>query len=123
MVFAAGGTGATLRVALVPVLDERLAKLLPAAGTLCVNVVGCFLIGLGSMLLPPASTGVARSVVLGGLLGGFTTYSAFGLLSFDLARDGRYTAFAAQLVLHVGLGLAAVVAGVAVGRAAAATTT
>lgn len=102
-----------MRVSLVPLLDRRLESLMPQAGTLVVNVLGCLLIGLGAELLP---RGAMRPIVLGGLLGGFTTYSAFGLLTFKLAQDGRYGAFAAQVVVHILVGLAAVGAGLALGK-------
>lgn len=113
-VFAAGGTGASLRVALVPFLDARLGHVLPSVGTLLVNVLGCFLIGVGAGALP---SGPLRPILLGGLLGGFTTYSAFGLLKVELAQDARYGAFAAQVLLHVAVGLTAVWLGLALGRA------
>ena len=112
-VFVAGGTGASLRVALVPLLDERLQKSLPAGGTLVVNVLGCLAIGLGAAALPHGSL---RPILLGGLLGGFTTYSAFGLLTYAFAEEGRWGVFAAQVVLHVVLGLLAVGLGLWLGK-------
>ena len=113
-VFLAGGTGATLRVALVPLLDKRLLTLLPFAGTLVVNMIGCLAIGLGSALLSP---GAVRPIVLGGLLGGFTTYSAFGLLSWELLEEGKRGAFAGQIALHVLGGIVCVWLGIVIGRA------
>lgn len=115
-VFVAGGTGAALRVALVPLLDDRLESVLPSAGTLIVNAIGCLAIGLGAALLPQ---GPLRPILLGGLLGGFTTYSAFGLLTYGHAQQGRYGVFAAHVLLHVVLGLAAVGLGLWLGRALA----
>ena len=58
------------------------------AGTLAVNLLGCFLIavtmeiGLETTLLPPT----ARVALTTGLLGGFTTYSAFGYETLVLHR-------------------------------------
>ena len=75
-VFVAGGTGASLRVALVPLLDARLQASFPSAGTWIVNMLGCLAIGLGAAALPEGSL---RPILLGGLLGGFTTFSAFSL--------------------------------------------
>ncbi len=112
-VFLAGGTGAALRVALVPLLDERLHSVLPSAGTLVVNSIGCFAIGVGAAVLPE---GHLRPILLGGLLGGFTTYSAFGLLTYVHAQEARYGVVAAQVLLHVVLGLTAVGAGLWLGR-------
>ncbi len=113
-VFLAGGAGATLRMVLVPVLDERLRAWLPFAGTLVVNLIGCFAIGVLSVVLAPGS---ARPIVLGGLLGGFTTYSAFGLLSWELLDQGKRGAFAGQILLHVLGGLLCVWLGLLLGRA------
>ena len=60
-------------------------------GTLVVNLLGCFLAGLlfylifDRYLVSP----MMRTVVLIGLLGGFTTFSSFGLQTFTLLRDGE----------------------------------
>lgn len=116
--FLAGGTGASLRVALVPLLDARLEHALPSAGTLVVNMLGCLAIGVGAAALPEGSL---RPVLLGGFLGGFTTYSAFGLLSYTHAQEGRYSVFAAQVLLHVAVGLVAVGLGLWVGKTLAPT--
>ena len=59
------------------------------AGTVAVNLVGCFLIGVPAGLV--ASDRIAlrlhwREFVFVGLLGGFTTFSTFGLDTFLLGR-------------------------------------
>jgi CrcB protein len=46
-----------------------------------------------------------------GLLGGFTTFSAFGVETLALQRDGRTAAALANVALNLGLGLAATYAG------------
>lgn len=112
--FLAGGTGATLRIWLATIIDRRLGESLPYVGTLGVNLLGCLAIGLGAAALP---VGVVRPIVLGGLLGGFTTYSAFGLLGWRLLEDGRHGTFAIQLGLHIVVGIACVWLGLTVGRA------
>jgi CrcB protein len=60
-------------------------------GTLVVNLLGCFLAGLLFALLFDRYPGnpMVRTVVLIGLLGGFTTFSSFGLQTFILLRDGE----------------------------------
>jgi len=58
-------------------------------GTLAVNVVGCFLIG-GLSELAEARAYLApetRAFLIIGLLGGFTTFSAFGNETVNLLRD------------------------------------
>lgn len=114
-VFLAGGVGAMLRVGLAGLLDARLSARLPHAGTLVVNVIGCLLIGVVAVAVP---AGMLRTVVAGGLLGGFTTYSAFALFSYELYRDERLGVLALQVGLHLGLGMAAVAAGMALARLA-----
>jgi CrcB protein len=57
-------------------------------GTFIVNMTGCFLIGIlaalfEKWLLPPN----LRLFVFVGFLGGFTTFSSFGLESFNLAKE------------------------------------
>ena len=59
-------------------------------GTLIVNLVGCFLIGMLSALfalhiLPPGS----RFLLMVGLMGGFTTFSSFGLETQQLLHNGK----------------------------------
>ena len=59
-------------------------------GTLVVNLLGCFLAGLLSYLMFERFllSQTTRTVLLIGLLGGFTTFSSFGLQSFNMLRDG-----------------------------------
>ncbi|MFZ0390085.1 MAG: fluoride efflux transporter CrcB [Calditrichia bacterium] len=79
-------------------------------GTLSVNVLGCFLIGLlggvaeSRQLFSPE----VRLLVFLGFLGGFTTFSTFGYEVFSFARDGQLAAAGLNIVLHLLLGLAAV---------------
>jgi CrcB protein len=86
-------------------------------GTLTVNAVGCFIIGLVAGLAEarqPLSTGGQAFLVVG-LLGGFTTFSAFGIDTIRLFRDGDVLAGAFNVALQVAVGLSAV--GIAFGLA------
>lgn len=111
-VFLAGGVGATARVVLGAWIEGRWGDRLPYVGTLAVNLIGCFAIGVASAAIAP---GPARVAVLGGLLGGFTTYSAFALFSHELLGK-QFGALAIQLSLHIVGGIALAAAGIAVGR-------
>lgn len=80
-------------------------------GTLTVNAIGCLAIGLAAGWLqtrwtPPSEL---RAFLLMGVLGGFTTFSAFGHEAASLARDGNPGGAFLHVSLHlvVGLGLAA----------------
>lgn len=107
--FAAGGAGVCLRHLLTARVDAG-AQALPFTGTLTVNLLGCLAIGALAAALPPGPT---RTVVLTGLLGGFTTYSSFALLSVELASDGRWAPLGWQLGLHLLGGVAMVALGAA----------
>lgn len=109
--FAAGGLGACLRHVLALRIDASLGPTsLPYAGTLVVNLLGCLAIGALAAWLSP---GPARTIVLAGLLGGFTTYSTFALLTVELAGTGRWSPLGWQLGLHLIGGVAMVALGAA----------
>jgi len=87
-------------------------------GTLAVNIIGCFLIGLANGLAE--SRGLLgpglRLFLLIGLLGGFTTFSTFAFETVALGRDAETARAMANIGLQVGCGLAAVWAGSVVAR-------
>jgi CrcB protein len=60
-------------------------------GTLNVNLIGCFLIGVLSQLAETrgAFTQESRAFIFIGILGGFTTFSSFGNDTINLFRDGE----------------------------------
>jgi CrcB protein len=79
-------------------------------GTLAVNLIGCFVIGFLSQLAETrgAFTPEVRAVIFIGLLGGFTTFSAFGNDTINLLRDGETFNALANVGANVILGLALV---------------
>lgn len=79
-------------------------------GTLCVNVIGCLLIGLvgGWADHREVFSPAARLFLMVGFLGGFTTFSTFGYETLNLLRDAQPVAALTNVALHVGLGFAAV---------------
>lgn len=107
-VFLAGGAGATLRVLLSTRIEEALVERLPHAGVLIVNLIGCLLIGFAAAAI---TANHWRTIVLGGLLGGFTTYSAFALFSVNLIEHQRWVILATQIVSHLVGGVVCVAAG------------
>ena len=110
LVGAGGFIGAVLRYALGGLVHRQLPLTAFPWGTLTVNVLGCFLIGaLGGVgesrqLLGPE----LRAFAIMGLLGGFTTFSAFGHETFAMLREGDVVRAAANVSLQVIVGLAAV---------------
>jgi CrcB protein len=89
-------------------------------GTLVVNVLGCLFIGLlvgVGETRGPFTPGM-RVLLLTGLLGGFTTFSAFGFETVELFRTGNAAAAVGNIALQLGLGLGAVWLGITVARIA-----
>jgi len=87
-------------------------------GTLVVNIIGCFIIGLLAQLAEErgAFAPETRLLVIVGLLGGFTTFSSFGNETVNLWRDGEGWLTFANVAGHLVLGLGAVFLGRYVGR-------
>lgn len=87
-------------------------------GTLSVNVLGSLLMGfLFVLFLDRLGTDtVLRAGVLIGLLGGFTTFSAFSIETFNLIEQGAYARAAVNAGASVLLCVAATWIGVVLGR-------
>lgn len=95
-------------------------------GTLAVNALGCLAFGfvwalaeerfLAGKAVPAALSADARTIVLVGFLGAFTTFSSFAFETGQLLRDARYGLAAANVVAQNGLGVAAFFLGLALGR-------
>jgi CrcB protein len=79
------------------------------AGTFTVNVVGCLVAGILAGLAEKHDmfSPDARLLLFTGLLGGFTTFSAFGLETMHLLKRGEVAIASANIVLSVLAGLAA----------------
>ena len=88
-------------------------------GTLVVNVTGCFLIGLIMAVGERHDwlTRDARLLLVTGLLGSYTTFSAFSFETKALTDAGEHGRALAYVVLSVVLGLAATWFGSALGKA------
>ena len=93
-------------------------------GTAVVNLTGCFVIGLLAGLIASNRLVVGlywREFVFVGVLGGFTTFSTFGLDTFTLTQTHSGTYAVVKVALQVIGGLLAVWAGYAIGLARIAT--
>ena len=83
-------------------------------GTLAVNLLGCFVIGLAWGLGERALWAPSfRTFLFVGVLGAFTTFSSFGLETLHLLRDGDLARAAGYVLGSNALGLALVWAGLA----------
>lgn len=85
------------------------------AGTFVVNVVGCLVAGVLAALAEKHHFFDAdvRLLLFTGFLGGFTTFSAFGLETMNLLKRGDVAVATANIVLSVVLGLLALWIGMA----------
>jgi CrcB protein len=106
-----GAIGSVARYLAVNGIAAALGRAFPY-GTLTVNVVGSFLMGVALALL--VQRGLLgepwRAGLMAGVLGGFTTFSAFAGETLVLAQQ-RPAAAALNIGLHLTLCLAAVWAG------------
>jgi CrcB protein len=74
-------------------------------GTLIVNVVGCFVIGIFATLTGPDGRLIIapniRQFVLVGFCGGYTTFSSFALQTLDLIRNRDFSEAGSNVLLSV----------------------
>jgi len=87
-------------------------------GTVLVNILGCFLIGILYVLLVarPDPRHELRALLIVGVMGGFTTFSSFSLETVTLAMNGHYTSATLNVVISVAACLVGTVAGIALAR-------
>lgn len=105
-----GACGAVLRHLAVMALGAPWA-------VAAVNVLGSFLIGLAWVAL--AGRDMTSALLITGLLGGFTTFSAFSLDTVKLIGAGRLAEAALYVLVSVFLSLAAVALGTTIARSLA----
>ena len=117
-----GFIGALLRYLCSQFLGGISTGALPLA-TFVINLVGSFLIGVMSVLLPAAfpNSRLPLLFVSTGILGGFTTFSTFSLETFGLIEESRYLmagvyAFGSLAVCLMGVCLGRMIARVMVGQ-------
>jgi len=118
LVCVGGAGGAAARYLVDGWVSERAGGAFPF-GTLVVNLSGSFVLGLlfvltvESGVLPSSS----RAPVMIGFIGAYTTFSTLMLETYRLIEDGAVGLALANVVGSSILGLIAVVAGIALGRA------
>ena len=105
-----GFIGSSLRYAVTGYVQTWSRSIDFPYGTLAVNLIGCFLIGFLSQLAESRGilTAESRTFIFIGILGGFTTFSAFGNETMNLWREGENLLAMANIAAHLLLGLGAV---------------
>jgi CrcB protein len=118
LVGSGGFFGSAARFAISGLVQRLAPSALFPWGTLAVNLIGCFLIGLlfGWGETRQLFSAQSRLFLLVGVLGGFTTFSTFGLESINLLRDGEMLRTLTYVLLHIVVGLGAVWAGLSCTR-------
>jgi CrcB protein len=81
-------------------------------GTLTINLTGCLLIGV----VAAYAAGRVRLFLATGVLGGYTTYSAYSVESVSYFREGRYGLALAYVMATLLGALAATFVGLRIGR-------
>ena len=87
-------------------------------GTLAVNVLGSFLIGLVMQvgLATPLLSPTLRMTLTTGFIGGFTTYSTFNYETIRLVQDGAWKLAIGNVAITLATCFAAGLTGIALGR-------
>jgi fluoride exporter len=116
-VMAGAALGGAARYLAATMVAERLVSRFPW-GTFLINITGCFLIGLiSTVLMERVSQPAAWSLFLvTGILGGYTTFSAFGWETLQLTRQSEYLLALAYSLGSVVCGYVAVWFGVVIAR-------
>jgi CrcB protein len=109
-----GALGSVGRFALANLAAARLGETFPW-GTLAVNVLGSFAIGVFAAM--PAASDTAKKFLMAGICGGFTTFSAFSLQTLELTQRGEWLRAGVNVVGSVVLCLVAVWLGWLAGQA------
>lgn len=114
---AGGAIGAGLRH-LVNIGAVRLFGTGLPIGTVAVNIVGSFLMGLliEALALRYGGSAELRTFLATGILGGLTTFSAFSLDFVFLMQRGDHALAAVYLIGSVSLAILALFAGMHIGR-------
>ena len=114
-----GFIGSILRYWLGGIIHRWVQDAFPA-GTLVVNVLGCFVLGAVMYLVEYREffSAELRLFVTIGILGGFTTFSTFGYETFALLRDSEHLQALASVTANVVVGTAAVAGGWIAAKAA-----
>jgi CrcB protein len=116
-VAVAGAAGALCRLGIGRLAERLFGPDFPY-GTLIVNIIGCFLIGLimHVSLATDKLSPTARLALTVGFLGALTTFSSFSYETIMLIEQTRWMAVGVNIITNLCLGLAATLLGLALGR-------
>jgi CrcB protein len=117
LVGSGGFLGSIARYITSKSIDEKVNSIFPY-GTLAVNIIGSFIIGmLYALLLRKAGITENHRLLLGtGFCGGFTTYSAFAFENVNLLQQKLLSVSLLYVFLTLVMGFLAVLAGLTLGK-------
>lgn len=109
--FVAGGLGTVTRYGITlwgAALSQRWHATAPFVGTLAVNIIGSFALGILFALVSRKVISAEVKIVLAtGFFGGFTTFSAFALDTVEMSMTGKPFTAAAYVGISVGVSVLA----------------
>jgi fluoride exporter len=113
----AGALGTLARYGLGGLVQAHAGKVFPW-GTVVVNLLGCLVFGMvwASLEERWPTSGQTRIIILVGFMGGFTTFSTYMFETEQLLREAEWLPALGYFTIHNVGGLAAMLAGLAVGR-------
>ena len=103
---AGGFFGAISRFLIATGVQKFSGSLFPF-GTLSVNILGSFIIGLAAMFFAQTVQPEYKAFVVTGFLGALTTFSTFSLENVNMLQDGEFTSFGINIFLNVTLSITA----------------
>ena len=115
LVALGGALGSSLRYLMGLALTRAFAISYPL-GVLPLNIIGSFLMGLFVVYAHHKGYALANLFVMTGILGGFTTFSAFSLEAVTLMERGQMGHAALYVGLAVALSILGLMAGLAIAR-------
>ena len=117
LVAVGGAFGSVARYLMASSVQRAVGWSFPL-GTVLVNILGCFLIGILYVLFVarPEPREDMRVLLMVGVMGGFTTFSSFSLETVTLAMSGQYMSATLNVVISVVACLVGTVAGIALAR-------
>ncbi len=117
LIAVAGALGTLARYGLGGLVQEHSGKMFPW-GTVAVNLLGCLVFGViwSSLQERGPTSSETRTILLIGFMGAFTTFSTFIFETRKLLDDAQWLPAVGYFALHNLGGLAAMIAGLALGR-------
>ena len=110
-----GFFGAISRFALASFVQKMTGSLFPL-GTLAVNVLGSFIIGILFIYFEHTIQPHLKAMLITGFLGALTTFSTFSLETFLMLGEGAYMRAGLNIALNVTFSIAATILGIIVAK-------